>query len=184
MSKLISFALSFFSGDKKLYIALGLSLILLGYFYLRLDSTKAKLEKSQSDLALALEINRNNEAKLKELTQIHKAELKAINEANTQKNEVKESVQYVKEYIYKSNENNITKLLMMSLIGCGMQTQQVVTKIEIQKVTIPQELLTLSPLEKPIAKNELDILNAYSMLFYKYKQCEIQISKIKELNNE
>ena len=110
MSKLISFALSFFSGDKKLYIALGLSLILLGYFYLRLDSTKAKLEKSQSNLALALEINRNNEAKLKELTQIHKAELKAINEANNQKNEVRKKVQYVKEYIYKSNENNLTKL--------------------------------------------------------------------------
>ena len=110
MSKLISFALSFFSGDKKLYIALGLSLILLGYFYLRLDSTKAKLEKSQSDLALALENNRNNEAKLKELTQIHKAELKAINEANNQKNEVQKKVQYVKEYIYKSNENNLTKL--------------------------------------------------------------------------
>ncbi|EDB1522408.1 hypothetical protein ACWE6P_001591 [Campylobacter coli] len=110
MSKLISFALSFFSGDKKLYIALGLSLILLGYFYLRLDSTKAELEKSQSDLALALEINRNNEAKLKELTQIHKAELKAINEANNQKNQVQERVQYVKEYIYKSNENNLTKL--------------------------------------------------------------------------
>lgn len=88
MSKLTSFALSFFSGDKKLYIVLGLSLILLGYFYLRLDSTKAKLEKSQNDLALALEINKNNEAKLKELTQIHKAELKAINEANNQKNEV------------------------------------------------------------------------------------------------
>ncbi|HHT6854820.1 hypothetical protein [Campylobacter coli] len=110
MSNLISFALSFFSGDKKLYIALGLSLILLGYFYLRLDSTKAKLEKSQSDLALALEINKNNEAKLKELTQIHKAELKAINEANNQKNQVQERVQYVKEYIYKSNENNLTKL--------------------------------------------------------------------------
>ncbi|EAL3612021.1 hypothetical protein BB967_09190 [Campylobacter coli] len=65
-----------------------------------------------------------------------------------------------------------------------MQTQQVVTKIEIQKVRIPQELLTLSPLEKPIVKNELDILNAYSMLFYKYKQCEIQINKIKELNEK
>lgn len=110
MSNLISFALSFFSGDKKLYIALGLSLILLGYFYLRLDTTKAKLEKNQSDLALALEINKNNEAKLKELTQIHKAELKAINEANNQKNEVQKKVQYVKEYIYKSNENNLTKL--------------------------------------------------------------------------
>ncbi|EIN6487073.1 hypothetical protein LPX05_001863, partial [Campylobacter coli] len=28
----------------------------------------------------------------------------------TQKNQVQERVQYVKEYIYKSNENNITKL--------------------------------------------------------------------------
>ncbi|ELD3930295.1 DUF1374 domain-containing protein [Campylobacter coli] len=97
-------------GNAKLYIALVSMAILAGYFYLRLDSTKAKLEKSQSDLALALEINRSNEAKLKELTQIHKAELKAINEANNQKNEVQKKVQYVKEYIYKSNENNITKL--------------------------------------------------------------------------
>ncbi|EOD7283387.1 hypothetical protein ACJ5EY_000294 [Campylobacter coli] len=97
-------------GNAKLYIALVLMAILAGYFYLRLDSTKAELEKSQSDLALALEINRNNEAKLKELTQIHKAELKAINEANNQKNEVQKKVQYVKKYIYKSNENNITKL--------------------------------------------------------------------------
>ncbi|EOJ2288334.1 hypothetical protein [Campylobacter jejuni] len=97
-------------GNAKLYIALALMAILAGYFYLRLDSTKAKLEKSQNDLALALEINKNNEARLKELTQIHKKELKAINEANTQKNEVKERIEYVKEYIYKSNENNITKL--------------------------------------------------------------------------
>ncbi|WP_425454051.1 hypothetical protein [Campylobacter jejuni] len=106
MSSIFSYIL----GDKKLYIALVLMTILAGYFYLRLDSTKAKLEKSQSDLALALEINKNNEARLKELTQIHKAELKAINEANNQKNEVKERIEYVKEYIYKSNENNITKL--------------------------------------------------------------------------
>ncbi|HED0564568.1 TPA: hypothetical protein R4O59_000383 [Campylobacter jejuni] len=97
-------------GNAKLYIALALMAILTGYFYLRLDSTKAKLEKSQNDLALALEINKNNEARLKELTQIHKAELKALNEANNQKNQVQERVQYVKEYIYKSNENNITKL--------------------------------------------------------------------------
>ncbi len=97
-------------GNAKLYIALALMAILAGYFYLRLDSTQAKLEKSQNDLALALEINKNNEARLKELTQIHKAELKAINEANNQKNEVEERIEYVKEYIYKSNENNITKL--------------------------------------------------------------------------
>ncbi|EHO9165144.1 hypothetical protein KNC86_001792, partial [Campylobacter jejuni] len=81
-----------------------------GYFYLRLDSTQAKLEKSQSDLALALKINENNQEKLKELNQIHNAELNALNEANKEKNQVQERVQYVKEYIYKSNENNITKL--------------------------------------------------------------------------
>ncbi|RTJ38956.1 hypothetical protein [Campylobacter jejuni] len=97
-------------GNAKLYIALALMAILAGYFYLRLDSTQAKLEKSQNDLALALEINKNNEARLKELTQIHKTEFKALNEANNQKNQVQERVQYVKEYIYKSNENNITKL--------------------------------------------------------------------------
>ncbi|EOI1415631.1 hypothetical protein ACMGOJ_000260 [Campylobacter coli] len=97
-------------GNAKLYIALVLMAILAGYFYLRLDSTKAKLEKSRSDLALALKINENNQEKLKELNQIHKTELKALNEANNQKNQVQERVQYVKEYIYKSNENNITKL--------------------------------------------------------------------------
>ncbi|EKH7246860.1 hypothetical protein O8W49_000765 [Campylobacter jejuni] len=97
-------------GNAKLYIALALMAILTGYFYLRLDSTKAKLEKSQNDLALALKINENNQEKLKELNQIHKTELKALNEANNQKNQVQERVQYVKEYIYKSNENNITKL--------------------------------------------------------------------------
>ncbi|EKH0757733.1 hypothetical protein O6F04_000708 [Campylobacter coli] len=97
-------------GNAKLYIALVLMAILAGYFYLRLDSTKAKLEKSRSDLALALKINENNQEKLKELNQIHKTELKALNEANNQKNQVQERVQYVKEYIYKSNENNLTKL--------------------------------------------------------------------------
>ncbi|ECK7763780.1 TPA: hypothetical protein SB196_001418 [Campylobacter coli] len=97
-------------GNAKLYIALVLMAILAGYFYLRLDSTKAKLEKSRSDLALALKVNENNQEKLKELNQIHKTELKALNEANNQKNEVQKKVQYVKEYIYKSNENNLTKL--------------------------------------------------------------------------
>ncbi|EKC3816268.1 hypothetical protein OPY66_001208 [Campylobacter coli] len=97
-------------GNAKLYIALVLMAILAGYFYLRLDSTQAKLEKSQSNLALALKVNENNQEKLKELNQIHKTELKALNEANNQKNEVQKKVQYVKEYIYKSNENNITKL--------------------------------------------------------------------------
>ncbi|HDZ4292667.1 TPA: hypothetical protein RTB47_001916, partial [Campylobacter jejuni] len=83
---------SYILGDKKLYIALVLMTILAGYFYLRLDSTQAKLEKSQSDLALALKINENNQEKLKELNQIHNAELNALNEANKEKNQVQERV--------------------------------------------------------------------------------------------
>ncbi|HED4592845.1 TPA: hypothetical protein R4422_000235, partial [Campylobacter jejuni] len=71
---------------------------------------QAKLEKSQSDLVLALKINENNQEKLKELNQIHKTELNALNEANKEKNQVQERVQYVKKYIYTSNENNITML--------------------------------------------------------------------------
>ncbi|HDZ5041175.1 TPA: hypothetical protein RTG64_001700 [Campylobacter jejuni] len=78
----------------------------------------------------------------------------------------------------------LLSFLTVWLIGCGTTTQQVITKVEIQKVRIPNELLNLSPLEKPIANNELDILNAYSMLFYEYKRCQIQINKIKELNDE
>lgn len=70
------------------------------------------------------------------------------------------------------------------LVGCGAKTStQVITKIEIEKIKIPEELLILPPLEKPIANNELDILNAYSILFYQYKQCEIKINKIKILND-
>lgn len=49
-----------------------------------------------------------------------------------------------------------------------MQTQQVVTKIEIQKVRIPQELLTLSPLEKPKAKRT----RYFKCLFYAFLQIQ------------
>ncbi|HDZ5041220.1 TPA: hypothetical protein RTG64_001750, partial [Campylobacter jejuni] len=62
-------------GNAKLYIALALMAVLAGYFYLRLDSTKAKLEKSQNDLNIALQVNENNKKKLEELSQIHKEEL-------------------------------------------------------------------------------------------------------------
>ncbi|WP_235362643.1 hypothetical protein [Campylobacter insulaenigrae] len=67
------------------------------------------------------------------------------------------------------------------MIGCSNKTQ-VLTKVQIQKVQIPNELLKLEPLKKPIVENELDILKAYNELFYHYKQCEINIEKIKELN--
>ncbi|ELJ8894818.1 hypothetical protein RT874_001927 [Campylobacter upsaliensis] len=47
---------------------------------------------------------------------------------------------------------------------------------------VPKELLELKPLPKPYVNNEIEILNAYSMLFYHYKQCVIQMGKIRELS--
>ncbi|EAK9953832.1 hypothetical protein A0Z27_00655 [Campylobacter lari] len=72
---------------------------------------------------------------------------------------------------------------MLCLIGCGSKTQ-VLTKIQIQKVQIPNELLEFDRASKPIVQDEKDILKAYSELFYHYKQCEINMDKIKELNDE
>ncbi|HEC1769121.1 TPA: hypothetical protein R1718_000511 [Campylobacter lari] len=101
---------SYILGDKKLYIALALMAILAGYFYLRLDSTQAKLEKSQSDLNLALSVNNELTRITQELKTRHEQELKALFYANTQKNQIKTRVDDVKNYISKSNETNTTKL--------------------------------------------------------------------------
>lgn len=68
----------------------------------------------------------------------------------------------------------------MLLIGCG-GTQ--ITKLQIEKVKIPNELLELRELEKPYAENEKDIIKSYIDLFQHYKECEININKIKEINN-
>ncbi|MCV3471513.1 hypothetical protein [Campylobacter sp. CNRCH_2015_0338h] len=96
--------------NTKLYIALALMLILNVFLYLKLDSTNAKLEKSQSDLNLALGVN-NELAKItQELKIRHEQELKALFHANTQKNQIKTRVDDVKNYISKSNETNTTKL--------------------------------------------------------------------------
>ncbi|MCV3397351.1 hypothetical protein [Campylobacter sp. RKI_CA19_01116] len=106
---------SYILGDKKLYIALALMAILAGYFYLRLDSTQAKLEKSQSDLNLALSVNNELTRITQELKTRHEQELKALFHANTQKNQIKTRVDDVKNYISKSNETNTTKLFNVML---------------------------------------------------------------------
>lgn len=62
--------------NTKLYIALALMAILVGYLYLKLDSTNAKLEKSQSDLNLALSVNNELTRITQELKIRHKQELK------------------------------------------------------------------------------------------------------------
>ncbi|EAK5889849.1 hypothetical protein [Campylobacter lari] len=102
--------MSFLFNNTKLYIALALMLILNVFLYLKLDSTKAKLEKSQSDLNLALSVNNELTRITRELKIRHEQELKALFHANTQKNQIKTKVDDVKNYISKSNETNTTKL--------------------------------------------------------------------------
>ena len=71
---------------------------------------------------------------------------------------------------------------MLWLVGCGSKTQQQIVKdVKVVKVQVPKELLELKPLPKPYVNSEIEILNAYLMLFYHYKQCVIQMGKIKEL---
>ncbi|HEG2580721.1 TPA: hypothetical protein SCV07_000002 [Campylobacter lari] len=80
------------------------------FLYLKLDSTKTKLEKSQSDLNLALGVNNELTRITRELKIRHEQELKALFYANTQKNQIKTKVDDVKNYISKNNETNTTKL--------------------------------------------------------------------------
>lgn len=102
--------MSFLFNNTKLYIALALMLMLNVFLYLKLDSTNAKLEKSQSDLNLALGVNNELTRITQELKTRHEQELKALFYANTQKNQIKTRVDDVKNYISKSNETNTTKL--------------------------------------------------------------------------
>ncbi|MBF7047382.1 hypothetical protein IY804_04740 [Campylobacter volucris] len=96
--------------NTKLYIALALMLVLNVFLYLKLDSTNARLEKSQSDLNLALGVNNELTKITQELKIRHEQELKALSNANIQKNQIKTRVDDVKNYISKSNETNTTKL--------------------------------------------------------------------------
>ncbi|MBT0758893.1 hypothetical protein [Campylobacter lari] len=102
--------MSFLFKNTKLYIALVLMLMLNVFLYLKLDSTNAKLEKSQSDLNLALGVNNELTRITQELKTRHEQELKALFHANTQKNQIKTRVDDVKNYISKSKETNTTKL--------------------------------------------------------------------------
>ncbi|MBF7067764.1 hypothetical protein IY885_05770 [Campylobacter volucris] len=101
--------------NTKLYIALALMLVLNVFLYLKLDSTSARLEKSQSDLNLALGINNELTKITQELKIRHEQELKALSNANIQKNQIKTKVHDVKNYISKSNETNTTKLFNVML---------------------------------------------------------------------
>lgn len=95
--------------NKGLIIGAALLLASSGYLYLRLEITEESLEKVKKDLNIALQINKDNEKKFKELSENYQNQIKILNEANNENNQLKDKITHVKEYIYKNNENNLTK---------------------------------------------------------------------------
>lgn len=76
----------------------------------------------------------------------------------------------------------LLSFLTICLSACGMNKTSVVNSVKIERVKIPAELLEIPPLSRPQVSNELEILNAYSLLFYHYKRCTINMEQIKKLN--
>ena len=68
----------------------------------------------------------------------------------------------------------------MILAGCT--NKQIITQTQVEYVRIPQQLLEVEQIQKPIIKNENDIINAYLDLFKNYLLLIDKINAIKELN--
>ncbi|MCA5589848.1 hypothetical protein LA342_08755 [Campylobacter upsaliensis] len=85
----------------------------IGFLTLSLEAQKARYEKVKNDLNISLEANYNLALSLETLKLEHKKQIEAISEANEEKEQVKERIEYVNRYIvkkYESGENNLTKL--------------------------------------------------------------------------
>lgn len=64
----------------------------------------------------------------------------------------------------------------------GCTNKQIITQTQVEYVRIPQQLLEVEQIKKPIIKTENDIINAYLDLFKNYLLLMDKINKIKELN--
>ena len=76
-----------------------------------------------------------------------------------------------------------TILLTFSVLFlCGCYDTQTIIKTEIKHIDIPQQLLEVKPIQRPIINNESDIIDAYIDLYKEYLLLFDKINAIKELN--
>ena len=73
-------------------------------------------------------------------------------------------------------------LISLALIFAGCTNKQIITQTQLEYVKIPQQLLEVEQIKKPIVKTENDIINAYLDLFKNYLLLIDKINKIKDLN--
>ena len=64
----------------------------------------------------------------------------------------------------------------------GCTNKQIITQTQVEYVKIPQQLLEVEQIKRPIIKTENDIINAYLDLFKNYLLLVDKINAIKELN--
>ena len=76
----------------------------------------------------------------------------------------------------------ILSLISLALILAGCTNKQIITQTQIEYVKIPNQLLEVEQIKRPIIKSEADIINAYLDLFKEYLLLIDKINAIKELN--
>lgn len=64
----------------------------------------------------------------------------------------------------------------------GCTNKQIITQTKIEYIKIPNQLLEVEQIKRPIIKTENDIINAYLDLFKEYLLLIDKINAIKELN--
>lgn len=104
---IFSSILSFFSGNLKYYIIIGACLGFSAIMYFKLNETYAILEKTKSDLNISLQANHDLSETIKTLIKEHDLQLKVLNSANQEKNDLKDRILNANKGL--NQENNITE---------------------------------------------------------------------------
>lgn len=73
-------------------------------------------------------------------------------------------------------------LISLAFLFAGCTSKQIITQTQVEYIKIPQQLLEVEKIQRPIIKTETDIINAYLDLFRNYLLIIDKINAIKELN--
>lgn len=76
----------------------------------------------------------------------------------------------------------ILSLISLAILMVGCTNKQIITQTQIEYVKIPNQLLEVEQIKRPVIKTENDIINAYLDLFKEYLLLIDKINAIKELN--
>ena len=75
-----------------------------------------------------------------------------------------------------------TIIFSFALFLAGCTNKQIITQTQVEYVRIPQQLLEVEKIQRPVIKTENDIINAYLDLFKNYLLVIDKIYAIKRRN--